>query len=89
VLGDWALHAQRYGKAAKGLLVRRSLAALGPTIERAKEIFGPLGADWKEGKSEFWMPGGAILRCRYLDRDADADKYQGHDYTRVYIEELT
>lgn len=89
VLGDWALHAQRYGKAAKGLLVRRSLAALGPTIERAKEIFGPLGADWKEGKSEFWMPGGGILRCRYLDRDADADKYQGHDYTRVYVEELT
>jgi hypothetical protein len=88
-LGDWALHAKRYGKNAKGLLVRRTLVALLPTIDRAKEIFVPLGAQWNEGNKSFRWPNGAVLYFRYLDRDADADAYQGHDYTRVYVEELT
>ena len=30
-----------------------------------------------------------MLYFRYLDNDADADLYQGHDYSRVYVEELT
>ena len=32
-------------------------------------------------------PNGARLRFAYLERDADAELYQGHSYTRVYIEE--
>ena len=31
----------------------------------------------------------AVSYCRHLDNDADADLYQGHDYTRDYVEELT
>jgi hypothetical protein len=31
---------------------------------------------------------GAILSFRYLDNDTDADGYQGHAYSRVYVEEL-
>jgi hypothetical protein len=88
-LGDWALHAKRYKQDAKGLFVRRTRIALEPTIERAKAIFQPLGAVWHEQKSMFRWPGGAVLYFRYLDNDADADGYQGHDYTRVYVEELT
>jgi len=88
-LGDWAIHAERYGANAKGLFVRRTRVALEPTIERAKQIFTQLGAVWHEQKSRFSWPNGAILYFRYLERDADADHYQGHDYTRVYIEELT
>lgn len=88
-LGDWALHAKRYGRDAKGLFVRRTQVALQPTIERAKQLFTPLGATWQEQKSRFIWPNGAILYFRYLERDADADNYQGHDYTRVYVEELT
>jgi hypothetical protein len=88
-LGEWAIHAERYGVDAKGLFVRRTRVALEPTIERAKAIFNPLGAVWHEQKSRFVWPNGAILYFRYLERDADADNYQGHDYTRVYVEELT
>jgi hypothetical protein len=33
------------------------------------------------------MPNGARLTFAYLERDADADQYQGHGYTRVYVEE--
>jgi len=88
-LGDFALHARRYKADAKGLFVRRTRVALEPTIERAKQLFRPLGADWQESKSRFVWPSGALLYFRYLERDADADNYQGHDYSRLYIEELT
>ena len=38
---------------------------------------------------ELWRdPRGARLRFAYLDRDSDAEGYQGHSYTRVYIEEI-
>jgi len=88
-LGDFAMHAEKYGAAAKGLLVRRTRVALTPTIARAKAIFAPAGAVWAETRSTFVWPSGAILYFRHLDRDADADLYQGHDYTRVYVEEMT
>lgn len=88
-LGDWALHAKRYGQDAKGLFLRRTQIALLPTIERAKRLFRPLGAVWKEQDKRFVWPSGATLYFRYLDKDSDADNYQGHDYTRVYVEELT
>jgi hypothetical protein len=88
-LGDFHLHACAHGAAAKGLLVRRTRVALEPTIARARAVFAADGATWRQTRSAFVWPSGAILYFRYLDRDADADAYQGHDYTRVYVEELT
>lgn len=88
-LGDFALHAGKHGAGAKGLLVRRTRTALTPTIARARQIYTADGAAWNEARSCFVWPSGAILYFRHLDRDADADLYQGHDYSRVYVEELT
>lgn len=88
-LGDFAFHAEAHGRYARGLLVRRTRVALEPTIRRAREIFRPWGAVWVESKSMFRWPSGATLAFRHLDRDADAEGYQGHDYSRVYVEELT
>lgn len=88
VLGDWALHADRYGVHAKGLVVRRTRKALESTISRAKEMYRG-AATWQESKSRFVWRTGAVLTMNYLERDEDADQYQGHDYTRVYPEELT
>jgi hypothetical protein len=89
VLGDFAFHAQRHGANAKGLLVRRKRVALEPTVARAQRIFSELGAKWRPTRSYFEWPNGAVLYFRHLDNDADAELYQGHDYTRVYVEELT
>ncbi|HEV2364160.1 MAG TPA: terminase family protein [Caulobacteraceae bacterium] len=88
-LGDFARHARLYGAAARGLLVRRTQAALEPTLERARQIFRPEGAVWVGARRSFGWPSGAILYCRYLQSDADADLYQGHSYSRVYVEEMT
>ena len=86
-LGEFALHAAEYGEGARGLLVRRTRVALEPTIARARQIF--VGAQWAEQKSRFTWPNGAKLSFRHLDHEGHADAYQGHDYSRVYIEELT
>ena len=88
-LGDFARHALAYGADAKGLFVRRTRVALEPTIARARQIYLPMGAEWKQQRSFFRWPSGAVLYFRYLSRDSDADAFQGHDYTRVYVEELT
>lgn len=87
-LGEWAIHAERYGENAKGLVVRRTRKALESTIARAKQIYRGM-AQWQESKSRFVWRTGAVLVMNYLERDDDADQYQGHDYTRVYVEELT
>ncbi len=88
-LGDFARHARAHGAAARGLLVRRTRVALEPTVRRARAIYAAEGAIWLESKSSFVWPSGAILAFRHLDNDADADLYQGHSYSRVYVEELT
>ncbi|MGH7010906.1 MAG: hypothetical protein ACREEX_08710, partial [Caulobacteraceae bacterium] len=84
-LGDFARHARLWGAAARGLLVRRTRIALEPTLERARAIFGPEGAQWIVSRNCFHWPSGAILYCRHLDNDADAEGYQGHAYTRIYV----
>ncbi|MFZ4761250.1 MAG: terminase large subunit domain-containing protein [Alphaproteobacteria bacterium] len=89
VLGEFAVHAARYGNKARGLMLRREYEQLKPTIKRAAEIYQPLGAIWKESAREWLFMNGATLKMAYLDHDQDASKYQGHSYTRIYVEELT
>lgn len=88
-LGEWAIHAGEYGDKAVGLFIRRELPQLEDAIARSKQIYGPLGATWGDQKKTWVFPNGATLRFRHLDRDSDAEKYQGHSYTRLYFEELT
>src|SRR5436309_3343648 len=73
---------------AIGLMVRRERTHLIETIERSRQLFAPLGARFNEQDKMWRFPSGARLRFAYLERDADADAYQGHSYTRVYVEEI-
>lgn len=88
-LGDWLEHQQTWGKAAIGVFFRRTLPQLSEVIARAHELYTPLGAKWNDQKKRFIFPNGARLSFRFLERDRDAENYQGHSYTRVYIEEAT
>lgn len=89
ILGDWASHQDLYGKHAKGILFRKTYDELEEVIARSKEIYPALGGKWKEGKRTWFFPNGARLKMRYLDKDEDADRYQGHSYTWIAFEELT
>lgn len=88
VLGEFVIHAEQHAEHAIGLMVRRTLKQLTETIERSKLIYKPLGADFNETEKLWRFPNGARLRFAYLERDSDADNYQGHSYTRIYIEEI-
>jgi len=88
VLGDFVEHADAYGEHAIGLMIRRQRTELIETIERSRQIYIPLGWQYHEQDKMWRAPNGARLRFAYLERDADAEGYQGHSYTRVYIEEI-
>lgn len=89
MLGEWIRHAADHGENAIGLMIRRTMTQLGETIERSKQIYGRIaGATYSEVRKEWRFPNGARLRFAYLERDADADNFMGHSYTRVYVEEI-
>ena len=88
MLGDFAAHAGEFGANAFGLMVRRTRVELADTIEKSKAIYGPIGAKYHEQDKYWRFPDGAKLTFAYLERDADAQGYQGHGYTRVYVEEI-
>src|SRR5262245_31845303 len=88
MLGEWVQHADRYGKDAIGLMLRRTRTELVETIERSRAIYAPLGWTYNETEKMWRATNGARLRFAYLERDADAELYQGHSYTRLYVEEI-
>ena len=90
VIGDWISHSSRYGKDAVGIVFRRERTQLVEMIERAKQVLTPLGFRFHEQDKVFRGPEGeeSRLRFAYLERDSDADAYQGWSATRIYFEEL-
>lgn len=88
-IGDWLQHSSLYGENAIGIFVRRKLTQLSEVIARTKQLFPKLGAKYNEQQKTWTMPTGARLKFVYLERDSDAEEYQGHSYTRIYVEELT
>lgn len=87
VIGDWIAHEHMYGQHAIGMAIRRERTQLVELIERAKSVLQPLGYKWHEQDKKFTGPKGGRLRFAYLEHDSDADAYQGHGYSRIYVEE--
>ncbi len=88
-IGDWLQHSSEYGEAAIGIFFRRKLVQLAEVIARTKQLFPKLGARYNEQQKTWTMANGARLKFAYLEKDSDAEEYQGHNYTRVYVEEVT
>lgn len=88
-IGDWLQHSGTYGEGAIGIFFRRKLTQLTEVIARTKILFPKIGGKYNEQKKEWLMANGARLKFAYLEKDSDAEEYQGHNYTRVYVEEVT
>lgn len=88
-LGEFALHAQRYGKHARGVFMRREMPQADSLIDRSHQIYAPMGWSFHKMERQWTSPDGSILRFRPLEDDRDAEKYQGQQFSRVYLEELT
>ena len=69
-------------------MVRRTATELIETQERARAIYGKIGAHFTSRPNRVIMPGGGRLTFAYLDKDKDAENYQGASFSRVYVEEV-
>lgn len=75
----------------RGLVIRKNSDDLSDWIDRAQRVYVPeYGAKLvKHPHVYFQFPHGSVIRCGHL-KDKDAyTKYQGHEYQRLLIEELT
>lgn len=88
-LGDWLAHAYEYGKHARGIFFRRTIDELDEVQRISSLLFLPAGAQYRAQKRTWFFPNGATIKLRFLNRDTDADKYQGHSYTWMGFDELT
>lgn len=89
LLGDWIAHQAEYGEHARGIFFRRTYDELDEVQRVCSVVFPALGGYWRTAKRTWFFPSRATLKLRYLDRDPDADKYQGHSYTWMAFDELT
>lgn len=89
MLGKFAHKAKTYGSLCTGVFFRKTREDLKEAIERSKDIYTPLGAEYQDSKKQWLFPNGARLKFEYLANDRDAENYQGHNYTDVFFEELT
>lgn len=73
----------------RGLVIRKNSTDMVDWIDRATQFYAPMKAKRRGNPPEFIFPNGALIRCGHL-KDADAfNKYLGHEYQRILIEELT
>lgn len=87
VLGKYAIKAARYPKHFNAVIFRQELPQADDLIERAREIYEPLGARFNKVERQFTFKEGARLRFRPLERESDAQKYQGQNISDATIEE--
>lgn len=88
LLGDFAQDVNVYKSAWKGILFRKTYPELEEVIFQSKQIYPLMGAIYKAGEKTWHFPNGATLKLRAMEREQDADKYQGHQYTWIGFDEL-
>lgn len=89
LLGDFLQDVARYQGAWQGIIFRRTYPELEELQARSREIYPQTGAAWSEARRTWTWANGATLKMRYLERDQDATRYLGHQYTWIGWDELT
>lgn len=87
VLGKFAIKQERYGAGFNGVFFRKEMPQSDDLIERSKDIYGPLGAEWLEQKKLWRFPKGGRLRFRPLENAQASEKYQGQNLSDAAVEE--
>lgn len=73
----------------RALVIRRNVDDLSDWIERARYMYAPLGGEVTGKPAIIRFPSGAVIRMGHLKDDSTYTKYQGHEYHKMLIEELT
>lgn len=73
----------------RGLVIRKNADDLSDWVDRAAGLYKSYGANIAYRPAIIKFPSGAIIRTGHLKDDQAYTKYQGHEYHRMLIEELT
>lgn len=73
----------------RGLVIRKNADDLTDWVDRALTMYRAYGAVITGRPATIKFPSGAIIRTGHLKDDQAYTKYQGHEYHRMLIEELT
>lgn len=83
----FSVHAHEHRGDAAGIVFRRTYAELEDFLIQSRKILPYIGFVYNVGSKTWTHPNGAYLRLRYLDRDDDAQNYQGHNYSIQFFDE--
>lgn len=73
----------------KQLIVRRTYAELEENhMKPLRRLLGKT-AKWREKDHSLTLPNGSEIIFGYCDTDKDVERYQGHEYDIVYLDEAT
>jgi hypothetical protein len=73
----------------RALVIRRNADDLSDWTDRAIRFYSGLGADIAYRPAIIKFPSGAVIKTGHLKDEQAYTKYQGHEYHRILIEELT
>lgn len=73
----------------RALVIRKNADDLRDWLDRAMQMYKPLGAEQTGVPAEIRFPSGAIIRTGHLKDDKAYTKYQGQEYQKMLIEELS
>lgn len=73
----------------RALVIRKNADDLRDWSDRAERWYATQGAGKVGSPPEFYFPGGAKIRSGHLKDSGAYSKYQGHEYHKMLIEELT
>lgn len=93
LLGMFLVHRIRATRAGsggycRGIIFRKTYDELTEVISQAQVMYPKVGGVYKAVPREFHFPNGDLIRFRYLQRDQDAQRYQGHQYTFIGVDEI-
>lgn len=87
VLGKYGIKQQQYGKCFNGIFFRREMPGADDLIDRARDLYEPMGASYNKVERQFIFRSGGRLRFRPLLDESDAAKLQGQSITDAAVEE--
>lgn len=85
---DWLRHAHACKGKARGLLLRKYLTDLRDFIRETKLYLTRLGWTFRESEKIWSHPDGSELTLAYLEREEDAERYQGWNLSWLAIDEV-
>ena len=73
----------------RALVIRKNADDLSDWVDRAIYFYSGMGGKIAYRPAVITFPSGAVIRTGHLKDDQAYTKYQGHEYQRMLIEELT